>query len=128
MAGIEAPDRAPFSPALPTRPHDLALVCHGLALRIRGWRIAYLGADTPVETLRETVEELSPDAVVLAVEMSGRLDPYVDDLRPIAARTRLAIGGRGATGQLAERVGALHLNGDAVVSADTLTQQIADAR
>ncbi|HEX3332061.1 MAG TPA: MerR family transcriptional regulator, partial [Gaiellales bacterium] len=32
--------------------HDLGLICFGLALRAHGWRIAFLGADTPVDTLK----------------------------------------------------------------------------
>ena len=32
---------------LPGEQHDLGLIAFGLALRARGWRIVYLGADTP---------------------------------------------------------------------------------
>ena len=30
--------------------HDLGLLCFGLVLREHGWRITYLGADTPIAT------------------------------------------------------------------------------
>ncbi len=33
--------------------HDLGLICFGIALRGHGWRITYLGADTPQSTLIE---------------------------------------------------------------------------
>ena len=35
--------------------HDLGLIAFGLSLRQRGWRIAYLGADTPLDTLDDAV-------------------------------------------------------------------------
>ena len=36
---------------LPGEQHDLGLIAFGLALRARGWRVAYLGPDTPLDTL-----------------------------------------------------------------------------
>ena len=45
---------------LPGERHDLGLLVFGLALRARGWRIAYLGADTPVEIVGETADALEP--------------------------------------------------------------------
>ena len=47
--------------------HDLGLLIFGLALREHGWRITFLGADTPPESLAETVQGLAPEALVLAV-------------------------------------------------------------
>ena len=52
--------------------HDLGLLIFGLALREHGWRITFLGGDTPLETLAETVQQLEPDAVVLAATDAGR--------------------------------------------------------
>ena len=49
----------------PEERHDLGLLIFGLALREHGWRITFLGGDTPLETLAETVQQLAPDAVVL---------------------------------------------------------------
>ena len=46
--------------------HDLGLIAFGLALRQRGWRIAYLGADTPLDTLDDAVNGLRPRVVVLS--------------------------------------------------------------
>src|SRR5215208_4034587 len=51
---------------MPGEQHDLGLIVFGLALRERGWRITFLGPDTPLDTLTETVATLRPDAVVLA--------------------------------------------------------------
>ena len=42
---------------VPGDQHDLGLICFGLALRRHGWRIAYLGPDTPLETISETAAD-----------------------------------------------------------------------
>ena len=41
--------------------HDLGLICFGIALRGYGWRITYLGADTPQSTLIEAATQLTPN-------------------------------------------------------------------
>ncbi len=56
---------APCSLARAASYHDLGLIAFGLALRERGWRIAFLGANTPVESLRSSAEATLPDAIVL---------------------------------------------------------------
>src|SRR3954451_7605822 len=56
----------------PQERHDLGLICFGLALRARGWRIAFLGADTPMDTLLRTATELRPGLVVLTATTSER--------------------------------------------------------
>lgn len=38
----------------------------GPALREHGWRITYLGADTPLASIDETATALRPDLVVIA--------------------------------------------------------------
>ena len=50
----------------PGEQHDLGLIAFGLVLRERGWRIALLGGDTPIETISDAVAKLAPNAVVLA--------------------------------------------------------------
>ena len=37
----------------PGEEHDLGLLALGIVLRARGWRVAYLGPDTPMETLAD---------------------------------------------------------------------------
>ena len=77
--------------------HDLGLICFGLALRSRGWRIAYLGPDTPIETVAESVERLRPEAVVLSASEPKRLTDVEDALKRLAQRVHVAAGGRGAS-------------------------------
>ena len=64
--------------------HDLPLVGFGLALREHGWRISYLGADTPVASVVETTRALTPDAVVV----SGTSPASSTRSRPGSARSR----------------------------------------
>jgi len=97
--------------------HDLGLICFGLALRAYGWRIAFLGADTPVDTLKHTADDLHPDLVVLTATTPPRLSRVRSELREVAGATRLAVAGAGATRALAASVGAELLKGDPVSQA-----------
>src|SRR5581483_2004119 len=99
----------------PREPHDLPLVIFGLALRRRGWRVLFLGADTPFEVVEETVRAERPDVVVLA---SARARPSLADpaLARIAESTRLVLAGRWPDAEVeAER-----LEGDPVELAASL--------
>src|SRR3954451_196208 len=55
--------------------HTLGLLRFGLALRARGWRITYLGADTPVHVLEQITDSI-PAHVVLA---SVGVDTYLHE-------------------------------------------------
>src|SRR3954468_8105077 len=50
---------------LPGEQHDLGLIAFGLALRAQGWRIVYLGPDTPIETIEDASRRVEPSLVVL---------------------------------------------------------------
>jgi len=97
--------------------HDLGLICFGLAMRARGWRIAFLGADTPIDTLTQTADNLHPELVVLAATTPQRLSRVRSELRELSETTRLAVAGAGTTDALAASVGAELLNGGPVSQA-----------
>jgi cobalamin-dependent methionine synthase I len=80
----------------PGERHDLGLLAFGLALREHGWRITFLGADTPLDTLAETVRSLAPEALVLGVADPARLEAVTDALQGLADETTLWLGGAGA--------------------------------
>ena len=80
----------------PGERHDLGLLAFGLALREHGWRITFLGGDTPLDTLAETVRTLAPEALVLAVADPARLEPVTDGLQGLPGETTLWLGGAGA--------------------------------
>ena len=95
--------------------HDLGLICFGIALRGHGWRITYLGADTPQSTLIEAAARLAPNLIVLAATKSSRLRALA-----YAARTTtlpIAVGGRGATHRVADELGGALLDVDPVTGA-----------
>lgn len=101
----------------PGEEHDLPLLAFGLALRRHGWRISYLGANTPVAGIAELAEQLEPRIVVLAASTSMRVAPVAGELRDLAARVPVAIGGRGGNRALADDIGARLLTGDPVSAA-----------
>jgi MerR family transcriptional regulator, light-induced transcriptional regulator len=81
----------------PGERHDLGLVIFGLALRDLGWRITFLGADTPPETIVETVRRLEPQALVFAVADRARLGGVVETAAGLeGAPTTVWVGGAGA--------------------------------
>jgi hypothetical protein len=87
----------------PEERHDLGLLIFGLALREHGWRITFLGGDTPLETLAETVHQLAPDAVVLASTDVDRFGAIAAPLRALSGEATIWLAGSGADPAVAER-------------------------
>jgi methanogenic corrinoid protein MtbC1 len=106
---------------LPREQHELGLIAFGLALHARGWRIAYLGADTPLDTTEKAAAELAPKLVALTAVTAERFRPVEADVRRIARRHPVALGGPGANESDAKRLGAMLLPGDPVSAAETVT-------
>ena len=104
----------------PGEQHDLPLIAFGLALRARGWRIAYLGSDTPLGTLLDTAQALEPRLVVVSATTPRHLSRVRDELGRLAKSAPLAVAGAGATAALAESVGAALLSEDPVTEAERL--------
>ena len=105
---------------LPGEQHDLGLIAFGLALRSRGWRVVYLGSDSPIETVKEVSRQLDPSLVVLTAVSSERVEPVVTQLQALAGRHRVALGGA-AAGNGALETGALVLSGDPIAEAARVT-------
>ena len=103
----------------PGEQHDLGLICFGLALRERGWRIGYLGADTPIESVRSAALAFAPELVVLSAVTAERFRAQANELQELAKATRLYLGGAGAGAEIG--ADAIELNGDPVEEADRLT-------
>jgi methanogenic corrinoid protein MtbC1 len=104
----------------PRELHDLPLIVFGLALRERGWRITYLGADTPVETLAETAATLAPDLVVVSATAGPPAPEAAEALRKLARRAPLVLAGPGLAGAAPP---ARVLAGDPVAEADRVTRE-----
>ena len=104
----------------PGESHDLGLISFGLVLHSRGWRITYLGADTPIDTVSQAVGDLHPDAIVLAALDPAPFESAAQELSALASAGRLLIAGAGASPELAQRLGARVLDEDPVGAARQL--------
>lgn len=104
----------------PGERHDIGLVAFGVALYRAGWRIAFLGADVPVDAVLEAAAVSSPDLVVLSAVTPERFAGLEPGLRRLARIAPVALGGHGATPGFAHAAGARLLPGDAVTEAELL--------
>jgi MerR family transcriptional regulator, light-induced transcriptional regulator len=102
--------------------HDIGLLCCGLALHRRGWRVTYLGSDTPVEALTSAVSALGPSQLVIGVLQTETLRAIAPDLAELADEVPIAVGGAGATPALAAAARARHLDTDPVSAAGDLSR------
>jgi len=98
--------------------HVMGLLCLGLALRERGWRVVFLGADSPIAAIDRMVDELAPSLVVLSAVLPERFLVHEEELRALAARTMVGLGGAGATQLVAARLGVLAPQPDPVAAAE----------
>jgi DNA-binding transcriptional MerR regulator len=98
--------------------HDLALLAFGIVLSRSGWRVGYLGVNTPMLDLIQVTSGLRPSLVVLAATTPERFAAVVPELSSLAAMAPLAIAGAGATEVLAQSIGARLLTGDPVTAAE----------
>lgn len=101
--------------------HDLGLLCFALALRGRGWRVCYLGADTPTEAIADVAAALDARIVVLGAVRAEPLVGVAAPLAKLAATRRVCVGGRGASAALAARLGAERLPDDPIAAADLVS-------
>jgi methanogenic corrinoid protein MtbC1 len=101
--------------------HDIGLIAFGLALRAQGWRITYLGPDTPTENLAEATANLRPHALVLAVTAPEQLSGLTAGVA--APGVRLAIGGAGSDPDHASRLNAVRLDDDLFQAANQLATE-----
>lgn len=101
----------------PDELHDLALLIFGIVLNRNGWRIDYFGASTPVAELARAAAQSRPALIVVAATTTERFTAIRGELAQLAAVAPLAVGGAGATQQLADDVGARLLTGDPITAA-----------
>ncbi len=111
----------------PGERHDLGLLAFGLILHERGWRIIYLGIDTPLHTVDEAARQVSADAVVVAAIEGRRLRAVADELRDLGRAQPVYIAGAGASSQFANRIGVRLLETDPTGAAGLLDGEFAAA-
>ena len=112
---------------LPREQHEFGLIACGLALRARGWRVAYLGSDTPLETVESAARELEPAVVVLSASTGDRVDEAARGLKAFARRQRVALGGKGAEAA-PQNLGVVLVPDGPVEAADELTTMLEEER
>ena len=100
--------------------HELALMVFGIVLNRHGWKIDYLGCNTPVEELARAVDARQPCLVVVAATSPEALEPHTEQLAMLAGRVPLVLAGPGATPQLAAAVKARLVSGDPVTAAENI--------
>jgi DNA-binding transcriptional MerR regulator len=95
----------------PDELHDLPLLIFGIVLNRSGWRVEYLGTNTPIGEVVDGARRAPPDLVVVAATVPERLTAIEADLARLADVAPLALAGAGATPVLAIAVGARLLSG-----------------
>jgi len=103
--------------------HDLPLIIFGLVLAGRGWLITYLGPDTPIETIQETLADPGPRLVVISATMKNRFRAAQPHLAELVRQVPVALAGAGATDAVARAAGAFLLDGDPVTAAERVADE-----
>jgi DNA-binding transcriptional MerR regulator len=102
---------------VPGEHHELGLLAFGVALRRRGWRITYLGTDSPIEAVADLSRSLLPTVVVLlSINPQGFLD-HAPEIEQLANQTPVMIAGTGATPEVARHTQTQVLDQDPVSAA-----------
>jgi DNA-binding transcriptional MerR regulator len=104
----------------PEEEHDLGSIMFCIAAARLGRRVVFLGADTPVDTIRETAESMRPSTVVLAVSRPEPLRAHAEALRALTALVPVLVCGEGAIREDVEALGAIVLGGDPVTAAQSV--------
>jgi DNA-binding transcriptional MerR regulator len=103
----------------PGERHDLPLIVFGIVAARRGWRVTFLGGDTPFDTVRDAARSADPALIVLSVSTPSVLEENAEEIRRLAAVLPVAVGGNADARRVAE-LGARPLEGDPVEAARAL--------
>ncbi len=97
--------------------HDLPLMVFGIMLNRCGWRVTFLGNNTPVTDLDSAVHHLEPQVVVLSATAAEPFATEAAGLRALATRVPVVLAGAGATPEVVAATGITALRGDPVTEA-----------
>ncbi|HSO63997.1 MAG TPA: MerR family transcriptional regulator [Ornithinibacter sp.] len=101
--------------------HDIVLLSFGVLLGRAGWRVRYLGPDTPIHSLAAAARLTHADAVVLACRRPSGFRAHATQLRRLGDDHPVWLAGRGATPRVLEEVQVRSLGGDLVGAVAELT-------
>jgi DNA-binding transcriptional MerR regulator len=105
---------------VPGEQHELGLLAFGVALRRRGWRITYLGTDSPIGAVADIVPSLAPTVVVLLSVTPERFLDHAREIEKLANQVQVMIAGPGATPEVARHTQTHVLDQDPVSAAETI--------
>lgn len=104
----------------PGEHHDISLLAFGLILRSHGWRILFLGANTPLSTIHRTAGRTGSAVIVLVTFDPAWVGTDRAALLALARVVPLFLGGPGSSRELAEELGARWLTGTVIEAARTV--------
>jgi DNA-binding transcriptional MerR regulator len=105
---------------VPGEQHELGLLVFGVALRRRGWRITYLGTDSPIQAIADLSRSVLPAVVVLlSINPQGFLD-HAREIEQLAKQVPVMIAGTGATPEVTRQTHTHVLDQDPVSAAGIL--------
>jgi MerR family transcriptional regulator, light-induced transcriptional regulator len=100
----------------PGERHDLGPLAFATLLHDTGWRVEFLGADTPLVTLARACQLAKPDLVVVSGTRTTVLEARTSAWRRLAEDTAVVLGGAGATPELSATTGLPCLDPDVAVA------------
>ena len=94
--------------------HDLGLLMLAVALRADGWRVEYLGADTPIDTAIAFAERIGATMLCVSVARKESAEALRTSLveAPSKSTVPIVIGGAESSPALARELGATYVNGN----------------
>jgi methanogenic corrinoid protein MtbC1 len=106
----------------PGERHELGLMMASIAMRRDGWKIVYLGADTPVRDAAALAAKVSARVLGISIAIVERAASLERELRSAALPDELAVvlGGAAATRPLARRLGATYAGPSLTDAVETL--------
>jgi MerR family transcriptional regulator, light-induced transcriptional regulator len=102
---------------LPGELHELGLLVFGVALRRRGWRITYLGTNSPIDAVADVTRSLPPAVVVLFSVDPGNFSKHATEIAQLAQQAHVLLAGAGATPEIVHRTQTHVLDQDPVSAA-----------
>ena len=105
---------------LPGELHELGLLAFGLLVAQRGWRVTFLGADSPLDTVADTAARLEPAQIVLLGVPGQLFRKHAPGVKALARRWPVAVAG-GADPAKVRATGSRPLTSDLVEAAGSLS-------
>ncbi len=102
--------------------HDIVLLSFGVLLGRAGWRVRYLGCDTPISSVASAAAMIRTDAVVIASRRPTTFRAHADALRALGREHPVWLAGRGATPRVIGETETRSLGGDLVSAVFDLTR------